>query len=106
MYIFEQSRNGYHFVETRHTPPEGIGIERWRELASKTLVDCRAVLVAGIGETPMKVMQENGIRVVQMNGLIDTGLDAIYLNLPLKTLCRSEYSQCGESCRGAGSGCG
>jgi nitrogen fixation protein NifB len=106
VYIFEQSRNGYHFVETRNTPPEGTGMERWRELAGKTLVDCRAILVAGIGETPMKVIQENGIRVVQMNGLIDTGLDAVYLNQPLKVLCRSQYSKCGESCRGAGSGCG
>lgn len=106
VYIFEQSGNGYHFVETRNTPPEGKGLERWEELAAKTLADCQAILVAGIGETPMKVMQENGVRVIQMNGLIDTGLDAVYLHLPLKTLCRSEYTKCGDSCRGAGTGCG
>jgi nitrogen fixation protein NifB len=106
MYVFEQSRNGYHFVETRTTPPEGGGMERWKELASRTLADCQAILVAGIGETPMKVMQQNGIRVIQMNGLIDAGLDAVYRNMPIKTLCRSEYTRCGESCRGAGSGCG
>jgi nitrogen fixation protein NifB len=106
MYIFEQSKNGYHFVGTRSTPPEGRGLERWQELACRTLADCCAVLVAGIGESPMQVMQENGIRVIQMNGLIDAGLDAIYLNLPLKTLCRSEYTRCGEACRGTGSGCG
>ncbi|MDR1918274.1 MAG: radical SAM protein [Tannerellaceae bacterium] len=106
MYVFEQSRNGYHFVEIRSTPPEGSGMARWKELAARTLVDCQAILVAGIGETPMKVMQQNGIRVIQMNGLIDAGLDAVYLNLPIKTLCRSEYTRCGESCRGTGSGCG
>ena len=106
VYIFEQSRNGYHFVETRNTPAEGGGMSRWEELATKTLIDCQAILVGGIGESPMKVMQENGIKVIQMSGLIDAGLDAVYLNLPIKTLCRSEYTKCGESCRGTGSGCG
>ena len=106
LYIFEQSRNGYHFVEIRNTPPEGGGMERWRELAARTLVDCRAVLVAGIGENPMKTLQTNGIQVIRMSGLIDAGLDAVYLDLPLKTLCRSDYTRCGESCGGIGTGCG
>jgi nitrogen fixation protein NifB len=106
VYIFEQSKNGYHFVEIRNTPSEGSGMHRWAELAAKTLIDCKAILVAGIGETPMQVMQANGIRVIRMSGLIDAGLDAVYLDLPVKTLCRSEYTKCGESCRGTGSGCG
>jgi nitrogen fixation protein NifB len=106
MYIFEQSRNGYHFVETRNTPPEGGGEERWKTLAGTTLVDCRAALVGGIGETPMRILHANGIKVIQMSGLIDAGLDAVYLNLPLKTLCRSDYTRCGEACRGTGAGCG
>jgi nitrogen fixation protein NifB len=106
VYVYERTRNGYHFVEMRNTPPEGGGVERWKELASKTLVDCKAILVGGIGETPMRVLQDNGIRIIQMSGLIDTGLDAVYLNLPIKTLCRSEYTKCGEACRGTGSGCG
>ncbi|MDR2472521.1 MAG: radical SAM protein [Tannerella sp.] len=106
VYVFEQSRNGYHFVEIRNTPAQGGGMERWKELAEKTLGDCQAVLVAGIGENPMIILQQNGIRVIRMNGLIDAGLDAVYLNLPLKTLCRSEYTRCGESCRGTGTGCG
>lgn len=106
VYIYEKTRNGYHFVEMRNTPPEGGGMERWKELATKTLVDCKAILVGGIGETPIKVLQENGVRVIQMSGLIDTGLDAVYLNMPIKTLCRSEYTKCGDSCRGTGTGCG
>jgi nitrogen fixation protein NifB len=106
VYIFEQTKNGYHFVETRNTPPEGTGTERWKELSDKTLTDCQAILVAGIGQNPMKVLQENGIRVIQMSGLIDAGLDAVYLNMPIKTLCRSDFTKCGESCRGTGTGCG
>lgn len=106
VYVYEKTRNGYHFVEMRNTPAEGGGLSRWRELASKTLVDCQAILVGGIGESPMKVLQENGVRVIQMSGLIDAGLDAVYLNLPIKTLCRSEYTRCGDACRGTGAGCG
>ena len=106
VYVFEQSRNGYHFVEMRNTPPEGGGMSRWKDMANKTLVDCQAILVSGVGETPMKVLQENGVKVIQMSGLIDAGLDAVYLNIPLKTLCKSEFTKCGDSCRGAGNGCG
>jgi nitrogen fixation protein NifB len=106
VYIYEKSGDGYHFVELRNTPPEGGGMERWKELATKTLADCQAILVAGIGQNPMKAMQENGIRVIQMSGLISAGLDAVYLNLEIKTLCRSDYTRCGESCRGTGMGCG
>jgi nitrogen fixation protein NifB len=106
LYIFEQSRNGYHFIETRNAPPQGGGAERWEQLANKTLIDCQAVLVAGIGESPTKILQENGVKVIQMNGLIDSGLDAVYLNIPLKTLCKSEFKGCGDSCRGNAMGCG
>ncbi len=106
LYIFEQSHNGYHFIETRNTPAEGGGSERWETLAKNTLVDCQAILVGGVGETPMKILQENGIKVIQMSGLIDTGLDAVYLNIPLKTLCKSEFQGCGTSCRGNSMGCG
>jgi nitrogen fixation protein NifB len=106
VYIYEQLPDGYHFVETRNTPPEGGGMERWKTLATETLSDCQAALVAGIGQNPVTVMQENGIRVIQMTGLISAGLDAVYLNLPIKTLCRSEYTRCGEACFGTGTGCG
>lgn len=106
LYIFEQTHNGYHFVETRNTPPQGGGSERWKELVDKTLIDCQAVLVGGVGETPMKILQENGVRVIQMSGLIDNGLDAVFLNIPLKTLCKADFQGCGSSCRGNSMGCG
>jgi nitrogen fixation protein NifB len=105
-YIFEQSSNGYHFVETRNAPQPGGSIDRWKTVANETLIDCQAVLVSGVGATPMKVLQENGVRVLQMNGLIDAGLDAVYLNTPLKTLCLSELKGCHEGCRGNVTSCG
>ncbi|MDR2520467.1 MAG: radical SAM protein [Bacteroidales bacterium OttesenSCG-928-I14] len=83
VYIFEQSINGYSFVEKRPTPPKGSGVNRWEELANKILVDCQAILVAEIGENPMKIITQNGICVIQMNGLIEIGLDVVYLRRKL-----------------------
>ncbi|MFZ4455827.1 MAG: nitrogenase cofactor biosynthesis protein NifB [Bacteroidales bacterium] len=106
LHIFEQTRNGYRFIEARNTPPTGTGDKRWENMANETLIDCQAVLVAGVGETPLTILQENGVRVIQMSGLIDSGLDAVYLNKPLKTLAKSEFAKCGESCKGNSMGCG
>ena len=72
----------------------------------KVLSDCKAVLVAGVGEKPSTILQSNGVRVIQMSGLIDSGLDAVYLNTPLKTLCKTDFAKCGDSCRGNSMGCG
>ena len=106
LHIFEQTRNGYRFIEARNTPPTGTGDARWANMANETLIDCQAVLVAGVGETPLTILQDNGVRVIQMSGLIDSGLDAVYLNKPLKTLSKSEFAKCGESCKGNSMGCG
>jgi len=106
LHIFEQTRNGYRFIESRVTPPQGKGDNRWVEMANETLADCQAVLVAGVGERPSTILQKNGVRVIQMSGLIDAGLDAVYLNKPLKTLCKTDFAKCGESCRGNSQGCG
>jgi nitrogen fixation protein NifB len=106
LHIFEQTRNGYRFIEMRNTPPTGTGDTRWVNMANETLIDCQAVLVAGVGETPLTILQNNGVRVIQMSGLIDSGLDAVYLNKPLKTLAKSEFAKCGESCKGNSMGCG
>ncbi|WP_243347911.1 radical SAM protein [Parabacteroides sp. FAFU027] len=106
LHIFEQTKNGYKFIEKRATPPQGSGDERWTKIANDVLYDCQAVLVAGVGERPSTILQNNGVRVIQMSGLIDSGLDAVYLNKPLKTLCKSDFAKCGESCRGNSMGCG
>lgn len=106
VYVYEKSHNGYRFIEMRETPSEESGFERWEMLAEKTLSDCQAILVGGVGQSPMRALQKNGIKVIQTNGLIDAGLDAVYLNLQIKTLCREEYTKCGQSCKGSRAGCG
>jgi nitrogen fixation protein NifB len=102
--IYEQTPNGFHLVEERTTPEAGGGEMRWTELV-KTLKDCRALLVAGVGGSPVKVLQASGIRVIQMTGLIDEGLEAVYNGKQIRTVKKADAFRCGETCRGTASGC-
>jgi nitrogen fixation protein NifB len=104
LYIFEETKNGYKYIEQRTTPPTGNGKLRWIEL-SKKLSDCRAILTGGAGESPCQVLQLAGINVIQMTGLIDSGLDAVFKKVPLRTLKKADMFKCGESCKGNAQGC-
>jgi nitrogen fixation protein NifB len=104
LYIFEETKNGYKLIEMRKTPEAGTGNFRWIQLAT-LLDDCRAVLTGGAGQSPTEILESNGIKVVQMTGLIDTGLDFVYKNTTLRTLKKSEMQKCGEGCRGNAQGC-
>jgi nitrogen fixation protein NifB len=90
-------------VESRPTPPTGLGIRRWVDLAD-LLKDCRAVLVSGAGETPRQVLAEAGVRVQLTEGLVADTLDALYQGRAFAPP-RREF-RCGEACAGQGNGCG
>lgn len=104
LYIFRETPNGYRMVEQRKTPASGIGSRRWIELA-ELLNDCRAMLVGGIGPSPSATIGRNGIRIVEMTGLIDEGLDAIYKGKELRTVKKSDVFKCGDVCSGKATGC-
>ena len=74
--IFGQGESGFHLIETRPAPRSAAG-RRWQDLAAR-LHDCRAVLAASAGEAPRRVLTEEGVRVVLMEGLIEEGLEAVY----------------------------
>jgi nitrogen fixation protein NifB len=104
LYIYKHTPNGFHFVGERTTPRPGSGDFRWINLAN-TLKDCRAILVAGVGGNPLNILQHSGIRVIQMTGLIDEGLDAVFNNKPIKTVKKADAFKCGDQCRGNAQGC-
>jgi nitrogen fixation protein NifB len=104
LYIYRKSPNGFQFVETRPTPAPGSGDLRWIEL-SEMLKDCRSLLTGGIGPRPLEILQNSGIRVIQMTGLIDEGLEAVYNNRPLRAVNKSDMQQCGSGCKGNARGC-
>lgn len=108
--VYEQSgetSSGYKFKEIRRAPDPGGGSQRWQELAN-LLYDCRAVLVATAGPSPSAVLNKNGLRVVEMEGLIEEGLRAIYNNQPVPRALQRRFTGCsaGAGCKGTGTGCG
>lgn len=102
--IFESVSDGrYRKIGNRSTPNRGGGNDRWKALAG-VLEDCRAVLVSGVGRSPRDVLAKNGVAVVEMEGLIEDGLTAIYNNQPIRSPVRC--TTCGSNCSGDGGGCG
>ena len=105
LYIFRETPNGYKLVEQRATPESGAGKERWQKLADM-INDCRALLVGGIGPSPSSVIGRSGIKIVEMTGLIDEGLDAVFKGKELRTVKKADVFKCGSDCSGKGTGCG
>ena len=86
-------------------PKPGSGNDRWVQLA-ELINDCRALLVGGIGPSPSSIIGRSGIRIIEMTGLIDEGLDAVYKRRELKTIKKADVFKCGAECSGRGTGCG
>lgn len=105
MLIYKETDFGYELIEKRKTPAKGKGDLRWIELA-KLLPDCSYILVNGVGAKPVEILQRIGIAVVEMSGLIDNGLDAVYKGTKLKSVLKTTLGKCGDSCKGNGQGCG
>jgi len=104
LYIFKQTANGFQYVEERATPEAGCGDLRWQNMA-ELLKDCRALLASGVGPNPLKILQGSGIRIIQMTGLIDEGLDAVYNGTIIKAVKKPDAFRCGEGCGGNAKGC-
>jgi len=64
-------------LESREAPEPGSGDSRWQSLAS-VLNDCFAILVASAGETPRRVLNECGIKVIVQEDNIEGLVDVLY----------------------------
>jgi nitrogen fixation protein NifB len=101
--IFEISEEGSRLIERRRAPQPGSGLERWKEMA-KLLEDCRALLAASAGQIPLKVLTDCGLKVYEVDGLIEDALLDLYkgkeLRMPLhKPRCRmAESGEGGQGC--------
>lgn len=97
--IFEISENGSRLIERRRAPQPGNGMERWKEMA-KLLDDCSVLLAASVGQIPMKALTDCGLKVHEVDGLIEDALLDLYkgkeLRMPLhKPRCRMADSGAG-----------
>jgi len=102
--VYRQTPNGFQFVEERKTPKVGLGDSRWLDLA-RTFSDCRGILVSGVGENPKTILSSCGIRVVEMTGLIDEGLEGVFNNKAIRSIAKADAFKCGSSCKGDAQGC-
>jgi nitrogen fixation protein NifB len=104
--IWSKTGQGFHCVGERMTPEPGGGSLRWTQLA-EILKDCRAVLVAGIGENPSRVLTRAGIEPIEISGFIEAALAAVYSGLDLNEFKSRRKGCCskGYSCPGSGEGC-
>lgn len=102
--IFGKTDAGWQAVEMRPTPAAGLGVKRWLDLAD-LLKDCRAVLASGIGSSPREVLSGKGLLVLEMEGLIEEGLEAVYDHREIPAHLKRRFAGCGAACGGNGQGC-
>ncbi len=92
-------------LEARPTPPRGGGRQRWQALAD-TLADCSTLLVSGVGEKPREVLTAAGVEVMEIEGLIDEAVRALFAGERLNHMVKRTLTACGVACGGSATGCG
>ncbi|OPZ69635.1 MAG: FeMo cofactor biosynthesis protein NifB [Verrucomicrobia bacterium ADurb.Bin474] len=106
-HIFSREENGsFRHESIRMSPPRGSGDQRWEQLA-RSLRDCRALLVSAAGPAPREILEKSGVKVVEMEGMIEDGLACVFEGRPIPKLMQKRFTSCGAgvSCRGTGTGC-
>lgn len=86
LYIFKKEDGDgkpWVFSEERALPQSGSGDDRWLDIAD-ILDDCSALLVSGIGNRPLEVLQGCGIRVYQVEGMISSAMTGLAEGSDLK----------------------
>ncbi|MBN2618313.1 MAG: radical SAM protein [Spirochaetales bacterium] len=101
--IYEKIDGNIKLRERRIAPMPGGSDTRWEKLA-ENFSDCRAIIVNGIGETPRRILEQKGLKVYQVEGLLDDAVSKVYSGQSLSSMsCRSKG--CGVACKGSGGGC-
>jgi nitrogen fixation protein NifB len=103
--IYKEENGEVEMVDQRVAPEPGSKDRRW-QILSKTLSDCRALLVSGIGEKPKKILSSNGIEIIEVEGMITDAVRAVYKGESLRHLAVRKASACGAGCGGNAMGCG
>jgi nitrogen fixation protein NifB len=105
-WIFEAQADGPPvLIETRQAPEPGGGATRWYELAD-LLHDCKAVFTSAVGQTPKRILEHHGIRVVEGVGLAADAIAGWNRTGQLPRGMQRLFQGCGKGCAGPGTGCG
>ncbi|BBO71066.1 nitrogenase cofactor biosynthesis protein NifB [Desulfosarcina alkanivorans] len=103
--VYGEKEGRIQLLEARATPARGGYMKRWQEMAD-TFSDCSTLLVSGVGANPLKVLSAAGIEVLEIEGLIDEAVRAVFAGERLNHMVKRSLSACGEACHGNGMGCG
>lgn len=103
--VYGEKEGRVQLLEARATPARGGGNKRWKAMA-ETLSDCSTLLVSGVGGNPQKVLKAAGIEVLEIEGLIDEAVRAVFAGESLNHMAKRSLTACGEACSGNGMGCG
>jgi len=102
-YIYGFENDKLKLIETRKAPPVGGGNERWKQLLY-VLKDCQAIFTCQAGSTPLKILQNNGIKVIQTEGFIKQILKDFFEGKSLSPAHKSNACNSGcdktDSCSG------
>jgi nitrogen fixation protein NifB len=105
-WVFEPRLDGPpSLVETRDAPEAGSGATRWYDLA-ETLHDCKAVFASAVGQTPRRILEQNGVRVIEAVGVASDAIAAWSATGQLPRGMQKLFQGCGSGCAGPGTGCG
>lgn len=103
--IYRKENGMISLLEARETPPKGGGMVRWDELAAR-LSDCHTLMVSGIGDNPRRTLSDSGLDILNLEGLIDDALPAVFDGRSLRHMIKRTATACGAACMGTGGGCG
>ena len=104
LFIYGKKDGQIIFIETRKTPEPGQGLKRWEKL-SETIDDCRALLVHAIGHNPREVISKKGIDILELDGMIDEAVEAVFEGYSLNYMVSRDVDACNRPCEGTGMGC-
>ena len=106
--VYRYENGEVHLVEVRKTPEPGSGDQRWITLAEQ-LKDCRALLVSGVGPRPRSILEDRGIRLHEVEGLVEMAVASVFgQGGGIERLQKRCGGGCvkATACEGNGSGCG
>jgi len=103
--VYGEKDGRIQLLDARDTPARGGGLQRWQVMA-QSFADCSTLLVSGVGANPRKTLAASGIEVLEIEGLIEEALRAIFTGENLNHMVKRSLTACGAACQGNGAGCG
>lgn len=103
LWIYSLADGTPKLVERRIAPPSGRGDDRWEAMA-RLLPDCTAIVTSGVGPSPTRVLEANGLSVKVADCLVEEAVVEMLSGRNLRAPQRA--FRCGDGCGGKATGCG